>query len=217
MSLAISVFCLASGNEPEHVKFLEKEFKAINVALKKKKYPAHEEPTKLPAKYKPRSMVNSFPNDCYRQLRRFYENACRFVRDPKQYPLKARRKPAEIEEAEDWIADTLEYDFDSNLLCHSQIDGYFLPLPEDGFLCGNGFAGNGMFGSSNGLLKELVFLAPHLKITLVENVLTDEEHAKVWAECHNAKNKYMSEITAWLTLFETATTSIQFNTAIVFH
>jgi hypothetical protein len=219
MGLAVSVFYLAeaiASGDAEWEASARKQFKAINALLKKKKLPAHPEPEARPADWKRRSYVSSFPYDCMRHLRRLYENVRRYQRDAKRYPVLPRRTDAEIGEAEAWIADTLEYDFDSNLLCHSIYEGYYLPLPTREHILGDKMPG-GFVGSCSGLLAELELMAPFLDIKLKEGKLSDAQHAKVWKGCHSTKDKWMIEKTAWLTLFETATTSLAYRTAIVFH
>jgi hypothetical protein len=215
MGVAISVFSFTDRTDPERAPFLRKEFAAINRLLRQNKYPPHKEPDTRPAGWKPRSYITSFPYECLRHLRRFYENVRRHRRDPKACPLRARRTDAEIAEAESWIADTLDYNFDNNLLVHSITSGYYIPLPTSYPLCGSGFAGNGFLGSSNGLLDELALMAAPLGIVLEEGALADKEHKEVWKACRSATEPFRDEKTAWLALFETATASVQHHTAVV--
>jgi hypothetical protein len=219
MGLGVSVFWLAeaiASGDAGWDKSARKTFKDINAALKKNKIPPHNEPETVPADRKRRSYVGSFGYDYLRHLRRLFENCKRNQRDPKRYPVIPRRTDAEIGEAEGWIADTLEFDFDSNLLCHSIYDGYYIPLPTDNHILGDKMPG-GFLGSSSGLLAELRLMAPFLDIKLKGDTLTDAVHARVWKECHSTTDPWMFEKTAWLTLFETASASIKHTTAIVFH
>jgi hypothetical protein len=219
MGLATSVFFLAAAKslDPEAALHARRQFDALAKYMKKSKIPYSPEPESFPKNWKPRRYVSSYPYEYLQHLRRFYASVQRFKKDPKQYPLKPRRTASEIATAEAWIADTLEFDFSSNLLCHSTINGCFVPLPDDEPIVTDPFFGNAMLGSSNGLRQELLLLAPHLKIKLERGRLTDAEYAKLWKACNSSKEPYMFEKTTWLTLFETANASIKYNTAIVFH
>jgi hypothetical protein len=219
MGLAVSVFHLvdvmANDGSEEAIRYLRGQFDRINAALKKYKLPPHDEPETRPAKAKLRRHVGSFPYDYLRHLRRFYENVRRHRGDPEAYPLVPRRKEAQIAEAEEWIADTLEYDFSSNLLVHSIHEGYFVPMPQDDPILGD--VPGAFIGSTNGLLAELALLAPYLDIKLTRGKLSDKEHAKLWAACNDRKEPWMFEKTTWLTLHENAQASQRWGTAVVFH
>jgi hypothetical protein len=220
MGLATSVFYLAAANgsgDPEWAANARQQFQALAGYLEKTKIPHRPEPETYPSNWKPRPYVSSYSYEYLQHLRRFYANVQRFRQAPRLYPLKPRRTDEEIATAEEWIADTLEYDFSSNLLCHSTVNGCFVPLPHASPMATGPLFGNDLLGSSNGLRAELVLLAPYLKIKLVRGRLTNAEHASVWKACHSSKERYLFEKTTWLTLFETATASIKYGTAIVFH
>jgi hypothetical protein len=220
MGLAVSVFpicdVIVNDGSRKAIEQVRKQFRAINALLEEHKLPPHNEPETRPEEARARSHVGSFPYDYMRHLRRFYANACRHRGDRKKYPLIPRRTDDEISEAESWIADTLEYDFSSQLLCHSIYEGYFVPMPQDDHLCGD--VPGGFLGSTNGLVKELLFLAPLLKIKLTKKgELSDREHAKLWAACNDPDEPWMFEKVTWLTLWENARLSLQYGTAMVYH
>jgi hypothetical protein len=105
----------------------------------------------------------------------------------------------------------------SHLLCHADNAGYFVPVdfPEPLFLAED-IAGNGMIGSSHGLMDELRGLAPVLGITLTRGgELTDEEAARIFALPDGAD--FAVETMVWLTLFEACRVSIAGGHAVIFH
>lgn len=106
---------------------------------------------------------------------------------------------------------------DSHLLCHSDCEGYYVPvafdeplfLPPDA-----GVAGGGMVGSSQGLLDELRGCAPALGIALDGGELTDDEARRVGDLPET--DPFMIEASVWLTLHEACRASIAGGHAIVF-
>ncbi|MBB2914949.1 hypothetical protein FHS43_006261 [Streptosporangium becharense] len=112
----------------------------------------------------------------------------------------------------------------SHLLCHSDYDGYFVPVDFDDpiFLFdeagGGGARGGGaeVIGSSHGLLAELRRCAPAIGIRLEEDgSLSDAEAARVFELPQSAP--FEIESVVWLTLHEACRASIATDCAIIFH
>jgi hypothetical protein len=136
-----------------------------------------------------------------------------------QEPVTAIAGRDELDHYSDRIADQASL-LSSHLLCHSDSDGYYLPvdfgdplfLPEDA-----GVAGGGLVGSSQGLLTELRRCAPALGIRLdPDGALSDDEAARI-GQLFDDDADFAIETTVWLTLHEACRASIASGHAIVFH
>jgi len=211
---------------------LREAFAAVNEVLRENNLPVHTEPQQLP-KILSRSDTN-LGYSYLHHLRRFYAHA---VHDPSRElqdtnPLK---DPVLIEETNK---------MPSHLLCHSDAEGFYLPIDfkhvieNDGSLIPGGF-----LGSSYRLLEELVFLAPKLDVELQGSSLSNTEVNKIlhsfrpvvsntntgwWRrilrrkqgstiEARSTKDPILVNIKiAWLALFESARLSIDYKTAICF-
>lgn len=103
---------------------------------------------------------------------------------------------------------------DSHLLCHSDAEGYYVPIDfaepifDDDVLAQ-------MLGSSQALLRELLEVAPHIDIDLVDGRPTPAREAELLAI--EDDGPLWRERLVWYTLFEAATLSIAHGSAIVFH
>ena len=108
-------------------------------------------------------------------------------------------------------------DFTSRLLCHSDSEGFYLPLdlPEVVFSNEDDDLVGGMLGSSQRLRDELRRVAPALGIALVDGELADAEAARINAIA-KADGPMWHEHAAWIALFEAARLRIAYKTAIVF-
>jgi hypothetical protein len=123
-----------------------------------------------------------------------------------------------VDPTADATLDAANDTFESHLLCHSDAEGFYLPMDFSDVL----FSGDeepelpgGMLGSSYRLFEELVLVAPALGIDLRDGTLSDEEARRVdgLACSDHALNR---ECASWLSLYEAARLSIQHQTAIVF-
>ncbi|WP_157977570.1 hypothetical protein [Streptomyces triticisoli] len=107
---------------------------------------------------------------------------------------------------------------DSHLLCHSDCSGYYIPVDLDGplFLPPEAdVEGHGMVGSSQGLLTELVGVAPSLGIHLdADGTLSAAEETKL-AELPLDAPFEMEKFT-WHQLYRACRASIAGGRAIVF-
>lgn len=212
MGLAIETGFLADmlANDPEGVEWFEDELAAVNRVLKSERLPAHVEP-RGPTPARSRAAVTSFPYSTLHHLRRAYAHR---VRDP---DWVATPFPEGADPAGDAEVEALTEQFTSHLLCHSDSEGFYLPIDfpdvvvssEDDDIAG------GMLGSSRRLIEELRLVAPALGIALVDGALSDAEAARVNAIVVG-DGPLWAEHAAWIALFEAARLSLEFRTAIVF-
>ncbi len=210
MGLSISVGLLADllKNDMEGVEWLTKEFQQVNEVLREYNLPEHHEP--VSSIYKDESC--GFPCSWLHYLRRVA--AYRF-RDENWI---AEDFPANEDPTKDVVLDSELFMMDSHLLCHSDCEGFYVPInfkdvifddPKKNRISG------GMLGSSYRLMEELVQIAPALEIKLVDGTLSDDEADKIYDL--GKGDKLFREKTVWLELFEAARISIEHKTAIVFH
>ncbi|MGW4241861.1 hypothetical protein [Nocardia sp. NPDC004722] len=183
---------------------------AINKVLSDNGLPAHEEP-RVHGMATARHHVSSFPYSMIHYLRRAYAHA---ITNPDQ-PLTP---VAEDERAsEDPLVEEVTYDFDCHLICHSDCEGYYVPIDFEHVLPGDeeDSIPGGILGSSNRLMRELVYVAPYLGITLIDGELPDSE-AHSLCEADDEDEPLGRERMVWLTLFENARVSLANNTLITF-
>lgn len=107
----------------------------------------------------------------------------------------------------------------SHLLCHSDCDGYYVPVDfhDPLFLSDDaGIAGGGMVGSSHRLLAELRECAPVIGIQIEKDgSLSDAEASRVFALPESAP--FEIESVVWLALHEACRASIATGCAVIFH
>ncbi|WP_418124964.1 hypothetical protein [Variovorax sp. 160MFSha2.1] len=238
MGLAVCVGMLAEllEDDPESAEGFEEELAEINRVLAAAGLPPHTEP-RGPLELDSRASIDGFPYSFIHYLRRAY--AHRVL-------------------APDWVATPLADDVDptadpkiqalldgseSHLLCHSDAEGFYVPIDfQEVLFDGDGsdedeeeddaqeeadeaegdadleeLSGlpGGMLGSSQRLLEELVFVAPALGIRLENGKLSDEEAERIDALIDDDNGLYR-EYVSWLLLYESARLSIEHRTAIVF-
>ena len=227
MGLAVCVGMLAEllEDDPESAEGFEEELAEVNRVLAAAGLPPHTEP-RGPLELDSRASIDGFPYSFIHYLRRAYAHR---VLSP------------------DWVATPLADDVDptadpkiqalldgceSHLLCHSDAEGFYVPVDFDEVLF-DGDGGDeeeaegdadieepaglpgGMLGSSQRLLEELVFVAPALGTRLDDGRLSDEEAERIDALIDEDDGLYR-EYVSWLLLYESARLSIEHRTAIVF-
>lgn len=112
--------------------------------------------------------------------------------------------------------------FDSHLLCHSDCEGYYLPVEFDDILFPDDELGipGGMVGSSVALLRELVYVASYLGIALDdEGELSDSEIDRIYAELgddDDDEHPFYRERETWILFYEAARISVAEGTMITF-
>ncbi|MDP1979129.1 hypothetical protein [Undibacterium sp.] len=213
MGLGISVGILsgADNNDADRDEGLDPGWTAINYVLNASGLPAHAEPRSLP-QLDSRSELDSCPYSFIHYLRRAYAHR---RADPTWLatPLPEGEDPSQDEVLQ------AEYDYlSSHLICHSDAEGYYVPVDFEEVL----FAKNediglpgGMLGSSYRLMEELILVAPALGIQLNNGQLSDAEATRICEEAAQKASCYR-ELDSWIILFESARLSLTHKTAIVF-
>jgi hypothetical protein len=212
MGLAISVGVLACGPDadPEAVASGRKAFRQINRLLAANGLPPHEEPESLPT-LPHRGQCPSFPYAWTPYLYR----AVAFARQaPDQFcPVRTGENPYK-----DKLVDAELYTFaESHLICHSDTEGYFVPIDFPDPLYDNrpgGLVGR-VLGSSQQALRELVLTAPLLGIRLRGQNLSDKG-ARGIAKEPDESHPYWIERKVWLSLFEAFRLSVEYKCAVVY-
>lgn len=213
MGLSISVGILADllENDPESAERFDEDFAAANRRLTAAGLPPHVEPRALPP-LESRARIDGLPYSFIHYLRRTYAHRVT-TPDWMATPLPDGVDPTEDETLED-VAGM----FESHLLCHSDAEGFYLPVDFEEVIFAEQDETDlpgGMLGSSYRLLEELVLVAPALGIALSNGQLSDEEASRLTAISEGEESLYR-EIESWLLLYESARLSIAHKTAIVF-
>jgi hypothetical protein len=214
MGLSIAVGVLASNREDkEACAHLRRDFKEVNRLLKSSKLPLHKEPAKLPRlDYRKRSVIGQ-PYDNLHHLRRAVA-----------YAMRGHTKLPDFGE-DDPLADAM-YDrvlgnSESHLICHSDCEGFYVPIDFVKPLYDNLKDSDphcivgGILGSSQGAMRELVHVAPLLGIRLRNGKLSDREFARLDALSHG-ESSLATAVHVWLSFYDAARLSIEHQTAIVF-
>lgn len=212
MGLAVSLGVLASGPDadPEGAEWLRKNFRQVNRVLAAHGLPSHVEPEILPD-FPYRGQPLSFPYSWLHYLRR----AVAFARQaPDQFsPIQEDANPA----ADERIDEELSVYMDSHLICHSDCEGFYVPIDFPDPLYDDleeGLPG-GILGSSQRALHEVVQAAPLIGIPIQGGNLSNEEARKI-AEEPDGSNPFWIERKVWLTMFEAFRHSIEYKCAVVF-
>ena len=213
MGLAVCVGMLAEllEDDPEGAEAFEEDLAEANRVLAAAGLPQHAEP-RGPLELDSRASIDGFPYSFIHYLRRAYAHR---VTTPgwMATPLPEDTDPTEDETLED-VAST----FESHLLCHSDAEGFYVPVDFEEVIFAEEDEADlpgGMLGSSYRLLEELVLVAPALGIALTDGELSDEEAARLGDGMGEDEGLYR-EIESWLLLYESARLSIAHKTAIVF-
>ncbi|WP_225724595.1 MULTISPECIES: hypothetical protein [unclassified Nocardia] len=208
MGLAIGTHELADllDEYPEGVEEYRADLDAINLLLAGEGLPRHDEP-RVHGPVKPRGHMDSFPYSYLHYLRRAYAHAYRNPDRPLT-PVADGKKPMD-----DPVVEMLEDLFESHLICHSDAEGYYVPIDFEEVLADEDLTG-GMVGSSVALLRELIFVAPYLGIELQDGELTDATAAAVNET--PVDHPLERERIVWLALFENARVSVANGTMITF-
>ncbi|MBK8465826.1 MAG: hypothetical protein IPL32_08345 [Chloracidobacterium sp.] len=211
MGLAISVGILADEmeNDPEGADWVREEIEQINLVLSERKLPAHVEPESFPS-LTTRGTMGGFPYSFLHYLRRFYAHV---TADSSQLPTPLIEGQDPIDD-DPYYKQVLETDCDSHLLCHSDAEGYYLPIDFDEVIVDDRVSGE-MLGSSVRLMEELVKIAPHLNIRLTDGYLSDET-AEFLSNEEEDSTPFWIERLVWFELYENARLSIEHKTAIYF-
>jgi hypothetical protein len=208
MGLAVSVFALADllKHDPEGAAWLRGQLERVNAVLEAEGLGTVLEPETRPANLE-RHAAGSVPYGFLQRLRRAYTRARRGL---PVTPVEGKLSP----EDEDIVMDegTL---FDSHVLCHSDAEGFYVPLVFSHPIFSDAVPG-GMLGSSQALLRELLFVAPALGVALDANGAPTLEALNGLSDVPE-DDPFLRERVVWFALFEAAIISVQHGTVIVFN
>ena len=211
MGLALSTGYLAElvAHDAEGAGWFRSSLAVVNQLLADEKLPPHVEPEQ-PGPATARNHCGSFPYSFLHYLRRAF---ARNREGQPITPVAAGEDPSEDPAIED-AAST----FDAHLLCHSDCEGFYVPIDFVDVIFDikkRGVPG-GMLGSSIRLMKELVEVAPALGIELQDGQLSDDEARKLSMEDDETAPLWHERL-VWLALYENARVSIANKTLLVFH
>lgn len=205
MGLAISSgeYASALKEDPEGAGWMESDFNVINSALRKSGLPEHTEAEEIPEVVM--SSIEGFPYSFLHYLRRVY--ALHRLGKPVT-PANGDLTP----EDDELIMQASEL-MDSHLLCHSDAEGYYVPVDFEEIVFDEELPG-GLLGSSNKLFSEILKIA-HLIGIPVEGEDISESTAQELAEFKESHPYYIERI-VWFSLFENCKKSIEYKTLISF-
>ena len=212
MGLAVSTGVLADllQNDAEGAAYIQEQLGVVNRVLADNGLPAHQEPTEVPPTIR-RDAVSGFPYSFLHHLRRAYAHA---VSHPS---WKASPFPPDADPADDPVLEEEAGMLESHLLCHSDAEGFYVPVDFDEVLMDEqGELAGGLLGSTHTLQRELARVAPALGIELVDGVLGDAQVAAIQRRSDQEDGLHI-ELMVWLCLFEACNESIVHRTAIGFN
>jgi hypothetical protein len=212
MGLAISLGVLASGPgaDAEGIEYFRDGFRQVNRVLAAHGLSPHTEP-EWPPDFPYRGQLLGFPHSWLHYLRR----AVAYARQaPEQfYPVPEGENPADDER----IDRELSVYMDSHLICHSDCEGFYVPIefPDPLYDDREGRLPGGILGSSQRALQEVIQAAPLLGVPVMGGNLSDDA-AKALAQEPDGSHPYWIERQVWLTMFEAFRHSIEYQCAVVF-
>ncbi len=214
MGLAIGVGMLAKfdGVDGKAAARIRRDIDAINTELEARDLRKHREPESFDESLDSRASLTSFPYSWLHYLRRF---AAHVMRDPKwvPYPVEPGEDPAE-----DPVLRQMYRDMDSHLLCHSDSEGYYVPVDfSELILDPEHEISGGVVGSSHQLRRELSVLSDALEIQLDDDGQLSDGVAQEVSEQRPTSIPFAIERLVWLALWESTRLSIERRTAIVFY
>lgn len=210
MGLGVAVGQLADllENDPEGAESLREDF-AVNRVLAGLGLSEHREPESLP-RLDNRSSLLGYPYSFLHHLRR----AAAHVAEKPGW--LATPFPESANPAHDPLVDRHSDRLQSHLLCHSDCEGFYLPIQFQVLIVDNdNRIRGGLLGSSYMLQQELVAVAPALGIRLENGRLRDEDADQINGDVADEAPLWI-EKAVWLSLFEAARLSIQHKSAICF-
>ena len=207
MGLAVEVGMLADllENDPEGAEWLREQFDLVNSVLAENNLPPHDEPEVL-GSLDNRVPILGYPYSFLHYLRRIAAHVS-------EHPgWQAEAFPDSDDPAADPVVDKHSALMRSHLLCHSDCEGFYLPMQfqEIIFDDKNRIPG-AMLGSSFMLMQELTAIAPSLGINLANGELGDEEVVRINHEVESESPLWIEKL-VWLSLFEAARLSPLFIT-----
>lgn len=211
MGLGIIVGILPDLNvaDEEGAEHVREYFRGVNEVLVAHGLPAHAEPERLPP-LDCRCGVLGFPYSFLHYLRRAYAHR---VLDP---TWVAAPLPDGERASTDPVIDEVSLDMTSHLLCHSDAEGFYLPIDfADVLFDETERVPGGMIGSSYRVRDELTVVAPALGIELSNGALSDDVAEAINRDVENQSGIWIERL-VWLALYEAARLSIEHRSAICF-
>lgn len=215
MGLSISTGTLSflRSEDPDGCESFRRQLDEVNRLLRSNGLPEHHEPAILP-RLQSRFTHIGQPYSWLHYLRRAVAHAMEGCTQLE--PLGAEEDPIA-----DPLYDSVLFSFASHLVCHSDCEGFYVPvdfleplyddLPSGDEHCILG----GILGSSQGAMRELIHVAPLLDIPVEKGKLSDQQFARIENEC-TERSPFWIERLVWLKFFEQARLSIEYRTAISF-
>lgn len=204
MGLAIEVEMLADQlvHDQEGAEWIRRSVDAVNAVLMRNGASTFTEPTT--ASGDQRRGIGSYPYSFLHYLRRAYA----FAREGMELT-----PTEELDADSDSVVEDASTMFDSHLLCHSDCEGFYAPVDFADPIFDDDVPG-GMLGSSHGLRRELLDIAPALGIELANDAPTAAAIDKLIAT--EDGTPFWRENIVWLSLWEACRVSIERSSMIVF-
>jgi hypothetical protein len=208
LSIIVGIMPAVAETDEEAVEHYREEFARINEVLAEQGLPQHSEPQELPL-LDNRCSTDGFPYSFLHRVRRAYAHR---VRDPEWIA-----EPADDDAAADPLVEQVTMAMDSHLLCHSDCEGFYLPLAFTSVIFDERQERitGGMLGSSYRLKEELEYVAAALGIKTSSGMLADDEAQRI-NELMKREGPLWIEQIVWLALYEAARLSIKHRAAICF-
>ena len=112
---------LGPDGDPEGLEWLRDNLQKLNALLRKNSLPEHREPEAMP-EIDRRGALHSFPYSCTHHLRRAVAYA-------RRAPEKFAKIDREQEPSKDpYIDRELSVQMDCHLICHSDCEGFYVPI-----------------------------------------------------------------------------------------
>jgi hypothetical protein len=205
MGLAITSgeYAFMLKEDPEGAEWMEEDFSSINAALKKNGIKEHLEPKELPEVSM--SCIEGFPYSFLHYLRRVYA----------LHRLQKEITPTngELNDKDDsFVAEVTDL-MDSHLLCHSDAEGYYVPIEFDEVIFSDDLPG-AMLGSSQKLFAEILDISNYIGVEVVDGEILQDTYNEL-AEASEEHQFYIERV-VWFTLYEHCKNSIKNNTLIQF-
>lgn len=211
MGLAVEVGMLSDliQNDPDGADWLRDSFSSVNAVLAEHNLPPHREPESLPS-LDSRASILSYPYSFLHHLRRVVAHAA------DKPGWVAKPFPDGDDPSADPVVERHSAYLESHLLCHSDCEGFYLPIEfKEPIGDDQDRIPGGILGSTFMLREELVAVAPALGIRLENGQLRDHEADRLNREIE-AESALWIEKAVWLSLFEAARLSIDHKTAVCF-
>ncbi len=187
----------------EEAEYIDSDLKVINSFLLANNIQQHVEPKVLPEVEL--SCASGFPYCFLHYLRRVYALN---VLGKEVSPVSGEL----TEEDKDLISQVYEV-FESHLLCHSDNEGYYVPIAFEDVIADEELPGI-MLGSTQTLLKEIIEISSFIGVEVIDSEISDVTRAKLIAA--EVEHPFYPERLVWFSLYEHCKNSLKNKTVISF-